>query len=379
MKKLSNWLKVIFALLILYVVFLQPIPFYIEKPGGAFGLDAMVEIDDKFSDKAGDFYITTVGIQQATPFTALSSILPFRDLRNEKELFGEIEDFEEYDTIQQFYMDSSINTAIQVAFEAADRSYELNYEGVYVLQVVEESDFKNTLQVGDTVTSVDGRTFQSSYEFIDYVSTKEVGDEVTVEFKRDEQLKETSGELILLDTGVPGLGIGLVDRSTISTQPPITIHAGAIGGPSAGLMFSLQVYNQLLDGNLRDDYKIAGTGSLSPDGTVGRIGGIEKKVVAADKEGAAYFFAPDDEVTDELKAVYPKARSNYEEAVDAAQGIKTDMEIIPVKTFSDAIEFLEELEKEEAASTAYIPIQKLFNPYLPRLENENLVAVGNVF
>lgn len=158
-----------------------------------------------------------------------------------------------------------------------------------------------------------------------------------------------------------GIGIGLADNTSINTNPDVSIHSGAIGGPSAGLMFSLQIYKQLTGENIHGDKDIAGTGTISPDGTVGRIGGIAKKVVASDEEGIDYFFAPDDEITAEMKAVYPDLKSNYEEAVDAAEAIDTEMEIIPVKNISDAIDFLEKLDKE-AAVLEYRPnISKIFS------------------
>src|SRR5690554_5946601 len=113
MKKISTVTKALFALFILYLFFFLPIPFYLETPGNAFGLDEMVEVNEEFSKVPGDFYITTVSIQQSTPFRALTSFLPFRDLVSERDLFGDIEDFEEYNSIQKYYMDSSVNTAIQ--------------------------------------------------------------------------------------------------------------------------------------------------------------------------------------------------------------------------------------------------------------------------
>src|SRR5699024_323436 len=118
MKRFVQIIKVILIMVLLYAFIFVPIPFYLEVPGKAFGLDGMVEVNNEFSNEPGDFYLTTVAIQQATPLTALSSVLPFRDLLSEVDLFGDIEDFEEYDAMQQYYMNSSINTAVQVAFEA---------------------------------------------------------------------------------------------------------------------------------------------------------------------------------------------------------------------------------------------------------------------
>lgn len=350
MKKIPTWLKGTLILIAIYLFAFQPIPFYMEVPGKAFGLDEMIEVDNKFSDDPGEFYITTVGIQQVTPMTALTSIMPYRDLLSEQDLFGDIQDFEEYDVIQQYYMTSSGNTAIQVAFDAADMPYELQYSGVYVLQIIEESDFADSLKVGDTVKTVDGNAFQSSHDFIDYISQLEVGQEIEIEFEREDQMHSATGELMLLESGEPGIGIGLVDNTSLQTDPMVKIHSGEIGGPSAGLMFSLQIYNQLVEENVHDHYKIAGTGTIAPNGEVGRIGGIEKKIVAANDEGAEYFLAPDDEIPEEILNIFPDMRSNYEDATDTAEAIASEMEIIPIKTFADALEFLEQLEPKQTTS-----------------------------
>ena len=248
MKKIPTWIKSLFIFVVIYLFVIQPIPFYIEKPGSAFGLDDMVAIDGEISDDPGEFYITTVAIQQATPLTAFTSILPYRDLLTERELFGEMTDFAEYDVIQNYYMESSSNTAIQVAFDAADLDYDLVYNGVYVLQIIEGSTFNGILKVGDTVKAVNQNHFQSSKEFIDYVSQLEVGDTIEIEFEREGVTQSAVGDLIQLETGATGIGIGLVDNSSLVTDPHVEIHSEGIGGPSAGLMFSLQILNQLTDG-----------------------------------------------------------------------------------------------------------------------------------
>lgn len=334
---------------VIYLLVFNPIPYYIESPGKAFSLNEMVEVNDEFSDEAGDFYLTTISFRQATPLSALSSLFPFRDLVKQADVVGDVEDFDTYDIIQQYYMESSANTAIQVAFEAANEAYKIQYNGVYVLQILEESDFADDLQVGDTVTAVDGNQFKSSQEFIDYVSGKTLGETIDITYEHEGNIQTTTGELIQLETGAAGIGIGLVDNTSIQTDIPVQIHSGQIGGPSAGLMFSLQIYNQLLDENIRHNYDISGTGTISADGTVGRIGGIAKKIVAADEAGSDYFFAPDDEIPDEVYELDPTVQTNYEEAVAAAEKIETDMKVIPVKTFQNALDFLEQLTAEEAA------------------------------
>lgn len=349
MKKLPTWLKILIVFIVVYLFAFQPIPYYLESPGQAFGLDSMVEIDEKYTENEGEFYLTTVGIRRATPMTALSSLRPFHSLLNERQLFGEVSDFDAYDRIQKYYMESSGNAAIQVAFEAADFPYELKFNGVYVLQILEQSDFSDDLQVGDTVKAVDGKAFETSLDFIDYVSQLEVGQEVKITYERSEETLQSAGKLIPLETGVAGIGIGLVDNTTLQSDPSVEIHSGGIGGPSAGLMFSLQIYNALVDEDLLGKKKIAGTGTIQADGTVGRIGGIDKKIVAADKENVDYFFAPDDAIPAEIKEINPTITTNYEEAMAAAGRIGTDMKVIPVQTFDDAVTFLQDLASENKA------------------------------
>ena len=83
--------------------------------------------------------------------------------------------------------------------------------------------------------------------------------------------------------------IGVVMSGRYRLPIPVTIHAGAVGGPSAGLMFSLGIYDVPHRGNLTGGASIAGTGTIADDGAVGPIGGIRQKVVGAREAGAAWF------------------------------------------------------------------------------------------
>ena len=94
------------------------------------------------------------------------------------------------------------------------------------------------------------------------------------------------------------------------SSPEVDINTSEIGGPSAGLMFALEIYNQLIDEDITKGFSIAGTGTISPDGKVGPIGGIDQKVVAADKAGQRFSLR-------RMKMV--KKKSNYEIAVKTAR------------------------------------------------------------
>ena len=82
---------------------------------------------------------------------------------------------------------------------------------------------------------------------------------------------------------------------------------------------------------------IAGTGTINQSGEVGPIGGISQKIVAADKAGMDIFFAPNEN---------GQSTSNYKEAVKVGEKIKTDMQIIPIDSFNDAVNYLMNLKEK---------------------------------
>ncbi len=222
----------------------------------------------------------------------------------------------------------------------AGKDATLNYQGVYVLNVSDNSTFKGVLNIADTVTGVNGQTFSSSAELMAYVADLDLGSEVTVQYTSNGKEKEATGKIIELSNGKNGIGIGLVDHTTVSSDVDVDFDTSGVGGPSAGLMFTLDIYDQLNSEDLRKGRKIAGTGTIESDGSVGDIGGAALKVVAAAKAGADIFFVPNNPVDEETLKEDPDAKTNYEEAKEAAKKIGTDMKIVPVTTVQEAIDYL---------------------------------------
>jgi len=119
----------------------------------------------------------------------------------------------------------------------------------------------------------------------------------------------------------PLVGISLVQPFPF----PVEISSGDVGGPSAGLMFALGLYDTLTPEDLTGGRTIAGTGAIGLDGSVGPIGGITDKVVAAERAGASVFLVPEDNMGD-------------------LEGIDTgDMQLISVASFDDALNALRDL------------------------------------
>ena len=316
------------------------LPYYIEVPGGAEDVRQVLLVDKKADKEAGSYNFVTVGVEQATfAHLVYARLTPFTDIYSAKDMTGGSTD-EEFNRINQFYMETSQNMAKYQGLTTAGKEIKMDYLGVYVLQVGDNSTFKGVINIADTVTGVNDKTFESSEELVKYVNSQKLGDKIKVTFQEDGQEKSATGKVIKLENGKIGIGISLIARTEVSRSIPISFSTEGIGGRSAGLMFSLAIYTQLADPTLRDGRDIAGTGSISREGEVGEIGGIDKKVVSAAQSGADIFFAPNNELTEEEKKLSPNGKNNYQTALETAKKIKTDMKIVPVKTLQDAIDYL---------------------------------------
>jgi Lon-like protease len=324
---------------ILIVAFLgaYQLPYYIYKPGTADALNDIVEVDGGYTSE-GDMHLVTVRGGQATPLQwVLAQVRPFHEIYALEEIRPEGISEEEYFHAQLQMMESSQEASKVVAYQAAGKDIEINYEGVFVMNVIEGMPAEEILQTGDQIVEVDDEKIEETSDLIDYVTNMKEGDTVSLTIVRDEETIERELELAAFPDNPEkvGVGISLVTDRTVEVDPEVKVKSGEIGGPSAGLMFSLEIYDQLTEEDLTKGHEIAGTGEINYEGQIGRIGGIDKKVVAASDHGAEVFFAPNEE---------GREGSNYEVAKQTAEEIDTEMKVVPVDTFQDAIDYLQQLE-----------------------------------
>lgn len=329
----------IISLILLLIAYFIPIPYYISKPGMARELEPIVDVEGGNSAE-GRFMLTTIQMGKANVFTyALANMLSYWSIYEEDEIKGKDETDDEYEMRQMYLMEGSKEKAIISAFKAAGEEYETIYNGIYIYKVVEGMPAAGVLQPGDRITKVDQKKIESTSEFTAYILNQKEGTEIELELVRNDKTVHKSVKVKMnADTGKVGIGIVLVDDIEVETTPEVEIDSSEIGGPSAGLMFSLEVYNQLVEEDITKGYEIAGTGTIDEKGTVGAIGGIDQKVVAADKSGAEIFFAPNEN---------GEEGSNYSVAVKTAKDIGTSMKIVPVDTMAEALDYLANLEEKE--------------------------------
>ena len=340
MWRIKWWLLSIFTVLfLLFALFFPLNNYYVELPGGAFDTKEVLTVNKKADDSKGSYNFVAVAQTKAT--LALMLYAQFNDfakLQTAEEATGNYSD-EDFMRINQFYMETSQNQAVYQGLTLAGKEVSLEYMGVYVLQVADDSSFKGVLNIADTVTAVNGNTFDNSTDMIKYVQGLKLGSKVKVTYMRDGKEKTATGKIIKIANGKNGIGIGLTDHTEIKSPENVKFKLDGVGGPSAGLMFTLAIYDQVSGQDLKAGRKIAGTGTIEKDGAVGDIGGAYLKVKSAADSGADIFFVPNNLVTKEMKKADPDAKTNYQEAKEAAEKLGTKMKIVPVKTAQEAIDY----------------------------------------
>lgn len=351
MKRASRVVFSVFiAIALLYVVYFMPLPLYIFKPGTAEDIHPMVHVKQA-SEEKGRFMLTTVQVADATVFGYLMSyVRPYQELRLKRDLLRNNETEAEYSQRQEVVMLTSQADAIQAAYNRLKIPYHISKDGVVIQQVYPDVPAHDVLQAGDTIVKIGDKPIQTMDEVRGGVTGKKAGDSVSISYKRKGVIQTKDIALAALpadpsaqpaEASRVGLGVVLAELHSVkaeSEEQQVTIQAGDIGGPSAGLMFSLEIYNRLTAGDITKGYKVAGTGEIDPDGHVGVIGGIQHKIVAADRAGAEIFFSPAD-----YKAPNGQTIPNYSDAKKRAAELGTKMTVVPVATMGEALDYLAKL------------------------------------
>ncbi len=189
-------------------------------------------------------------------------------------------------------MVTSQDVAIANALEALD--YEVE-SALQVAYVVPDSPADGKLEVRDVVLRIDGEAVESPQMLVEAIRDTPAGEPVTLQVERDgtkrdiELTPEEDPEDGVQRVGfTPGQGFRYPFDVSVSIDPNI-------GGPSAGLMFALGIYDTLTEGSLTGGGTVAGTGTLDLDGAVGPIGGVQQKIAGAERDGAELFLVPPDD------------------------------------------------------------------------------------
>ncbi|MBC7639037.1 MAG: PDZ domain-containing protein [Rhodoferax sp.] len=162
-------------------------------------------------------------------------------------------------------------------------------ETVTIAEVSRTAPAAGVLRAGDVITGVNGLTVVDSSAVRAAVSALKPGAPVTVTVRRDGRGVQERTTTTKQD-GRTILGVGLAP--TFRFPVDVTFATRDVGGPSAGMMFALGIYDLLTPGELTGGVQVAGTGTIDAAGVVGPIGGIAQKLVGARSAGARWFLAP---------------------------------------------------------------------------------------
>ncbi len=337
---------IFFLIIFILAATFIPLPVYITSPGSVFELAPIVEVEEGYRGEQGTFMLTTISMVPGTIGSYLyAAFIPYAETVPREQIHSPHESDEQYSKRQLEVMNSSQETATIVAFQKAGYDVKVENRGVKVMMVISGMPAEKELDIGDVIAAVDGRDIKTSEQLLDYLKEKEAGDRVAFTILRNDQKLEKTIELVplkeenekgeIVDSSRAGIGIYPVTNRYVELPKEVEFDTQKIGGPSAGLMFTLEILNQLLEEDLTKGYQIAGTGTISEDGKVGPIGGVEQKIVAAHEADTEIFFVP--------SVTFGSDPSNYELAVRTGEELGTDMKIIPVETVDDALQFLTNL------------------------------------
>ena len=196
-------------------------------------------------------------------------------------------------------MRTSENVAIAVALKNVGYEISSKGDGVSVVGILDDSPVKDKLKKGDLLNSINNKNISSATEFISTLRTYSIGETVSIGLLReiDGNKKTLTIETTLIEhveyEGEPMVGfLATTVNERFDFPFEIDIKTGNVGGPSAGLMMALNVYNNLIPEDLTNSMIVAGTGTIEIDGSVGPVGGIKQKVIAAKKAGAELILVP---------------------------------------------------------------------------------------
>ncbi|WP_137295354.1 YlbL family protein [Nocardioides dongxiaopingii] len=198
----------------------------------------------------------------------------------------------------QLQMATSQDVAVDVALE------EMGIEVPQVLTITQLTPglpAEDVLEVGDVVRTIGGTDVTDAAQLVSLVDDSTPGEPLTVGVTRDGKPLELDVTPVDVD-GSTKIGI-LPEVSDYEFPFEVKINISPqIGGPSAGLIFSLAIFDTLTEGSLTGGRTVAGTGEIFPDGSVGAIGGIQQKIAGARDEGAELFLVPIENCDDALGA-----------------------------------------------------------------------------
>ena len=308
------------------------LPYYVLSPGSSRATEPLITVSGATTyDNDGSVDFLTVSMRQVTPVEVVASwINPALELRSEDEILGTRTPSENRE-LDLRMMASSKDAAQYQALKRLGYDVTERGTGAVIASVLAGGPSDGALVAGDVVVAIDGAPVRFSSELIQAVSRTAPGSVLSMDvvpFDSSVEGARPARNVAVTVGARPDdaqkgyLGITTFTRDLSFDFPiEVSIDSGGVGGPSAGLAFTLGILDVLTPGSISGGLPIATTGTMALDGTVGPVGGVPQKVEAARRHGVKLMLVPASEL-------------------DEARAAAGDLRIEPVTTLDDALAIL---------------------------------------
>lgn len=313
--------KIILLMILIILFFNIKLPYYILAPGGTINITNRVVMEDYKKEENGSINMLYVSEYDGTPASLLMAKIKNYDIESNKERQISNETIKEINKRNKIMRDNSLDIATMVAYTEAGKKIDIkNRKNVVVATTID-----NGLEIGDEIITVDNVKCEEVADIKKQINRKEENDIITFKILRENKEKEIKSKVLLEGTNKI-VGAVIITEYDYEINPQIDIKfKNSESGASGGLMLALTIYNAITEDDIIKGRTIAGTGTISLDGTVGEIDGIKYKIMGAAKNKVDIVFVPS---------------ANYEEAIMTKNKYKYNLEIVRVDTFKEAIEYL---------------------------------------
>lgn len=313
--------KIILLMILIILFFNIKLPYYILAPGGTINITNRVVMEDYKKEENGSINMLYVSEYDGTPASLLMAKIKNYDIESNKERQISNETIKEINKRNKIMRDNSLDIATMVAYTEAGKKIDIkNRKNVVVATTID-----NGLEIGDEIITVDNVKCEEVEDIKKQINSKEENDIITFKILRENKEKEIKSKVLLEGTNKI-VGAVIITEYDYEINPQIDIKfKNSESGASGGLMLALTIYNAITEDDIIKGRTIAGTGTISLDGTVGEIDGIKYKIMGAAKNKVDIVFVPS---------------ANYEEAIMTKNKYKYNLEIVRVDTFKEAIEYL---------------------------------------
>ena len=320
-RRLRNRLIVVMAVfvaLLLGIIIggaLYHVPYYLLSPGSTYRTQSVIEVKGaKTYPQTGSIEYVTVAVtthemtalQWVTAhFDSSVTIVPADEIvpPNRTPAQNQAASLQE--------MADSKTVATVIALEHLGYKVRASGTGAVIIAVVKGSPADGVLHAGDTVVRLDGKSIHTSDELSAEIHAHAPGDRVTMEIepsaKKGEKVDSITRTVTLATNpkdkseGFLGVESGTRDLAFPDLPIRVSVSTPEVGGPSAGLAFTLGILDVLSKGSLTGGHKVATTGTIDLNGCVGQIGGMHQKVLAVKASGAEMFLVPRSELAEAKK------------------------------------------------------------------------------